>query len=159
MIKIRKIQEKDIRKAHDFCMGIWDEHGWNKEFAEGLENLKKYFDGKREVFFLAKKGSKIIASGGVLDLSKDKALMMRFYVAKEFRGKGVADLMLENIKEFAKSQDFKYIVLDTFKTNLRAKKFYKKQGFRSFYPNPKDYKSWRGAQHPDLFDFRILKLS
>jgi ribosomal protein S18 acetylase RimI-like enzyme len=157
-IKIEKIREKDVKKAYEFCIGIWDEMGWDKRLAEGLRNLKKYFDGNREVFFLGKKGKDIIASIGLQDLSKDKGLMMRFYVAEDFRGKGVAALMLENVKEFAKSKGYKDIVLDVFKTNLRAKKFYKKHGFKAFHPDPKKYDKWKDAQHPDLFDFKILKL-
>jgi ribosomal protein S18 acetylase RimI-like enzyme len=157
-MKIEKIQTKDIKKAHDFCIGIWDEFGWDKRFAEGFKNLKKYFGGKREAFFLGREGKNIIASAGLKELSEEKALMMRFYVASEFRGRGVAFRMLDNIKKFAKRNNYKYIVLDTFKTNFRAKKFYKKQGFKVFYPKPERFEKWTDAKHPDFFDFRILKL-
>lgn len=155
-IKIGKIQKKDIDKAYKFCTGIFDELGWDKRFNYGLENLKQFFAGDRELFLLAKEGEKIIGCGGLKELSKDKGLLKRFYVAKEFRGKGLASLILKKIKGFAREQGYKVIVLDTFKNNFRAQKFYQKQGFKPF--KPKINKNWKESFSPKLFEFRRLKI-
>lgn len=155
-IKIRKIKEKDIDQAHQFCIGIFEELGWDKRFIYGLKNLKEFFRGSKEVFFIAKKGKEIIASGGIKRLSKTKGLIKRFYVAKKFRGKGLAELMLKKIKEFAKREGYKTLVLDIFQNNIRAKKFFQKQGFVVF--NPPFYKNWAESQHPETFEFRKLNL-
>jgi len=156
MIKVDKIKDKDVEKAYEFCMEIFEELDWDKRFSYGLRNLKEFFNGPREVFLLAKKGKKIIGSAGLKELSKEEALMKRFYVAKDFRGKGVAPLIFEKIKDFAKEQNYKVIVLDTFQNNFRAKRFYQKLGFKPY--NPKPDKKWKESQHPELFDFRKLKL-
>jgi len=156
VIKIVKIKDGDIEQAYRFCMGIFEELGWDKRFNYGLENLKEFFNGPREVFFLAKRGKEIIGCGGLKELSKDKGLMKRLYVAKDFRGKGVASLIFKIIRGFAEEQNYKVIFLDTFQNNFRAKRFYEKNGFKPF--NPKPDKKWKESEHPDLFEFRKLKL-
>ena len=155
-IEIRKIKEKDEKKAYLFCIGIFDEMGWDKRFSYDLKDLSKTFGGEREAFFIAVDNRKIVSCGGVNCLADKTALMRRFYTAKEFRGRGLAALMLEKIKRFAKENGYGEIVLDMFKDNIRAKKFYKKSGFRNFKPSP--CKNWHDLNYPKLFDFQKLKL-
>lgn len=156
MIRISEIKDKDIDKVYKFCISIFEEFNWDKRFDYGLDNLKEFFNGPREIFFIAKKGKEIIGCGGLKELSENQGLMKRFYVAKDFRGKGIARLIFKEIKGFAKKQGYKFIILDTFKTNFRAKRFYEKQGFKPFIPKPD--KDWKESKHRDLFDFRKLEL-
>lgn len=155
-VEINKIKKRDLEGAKLFCLGIFKELSWDKKFAYGLDNLKEFFGGKREVFFLAKLRGKIVGCGGVKELSKNEGLVKRFYVAKEFRGRGLAEIMLEKIKKFAKKKEYKTIVLDVFQNNIRAKKFFQKQGFEVFKPQP--HKNWTESQHAKTFQFRKLKL-
>lgn len=155
-IEIGEIEDKDVEKAKHFCFGIFEEMGWDKRFTYGLDNLKEFFRGEREVFFLAKQKEKIIACGGIKELSKIEALMKRFYVAKEFRGKGLAEKMLEKIKQFAKDKNYKTIFLDIFQNNLRAKKFFQKRGFSVFNPFPNEL--WLESKRPEEFEYRKLTL-
>lgn len=154
-VKIEKIQEKDVGKAHEFCVGIFDELGWDKKFAYGLENLKDYFSRPKEAFFLVKQ-EEIIGCGGIKNISEQEGLLKRFYIDKDFRGKGLAVLMLKNLKEFAKQQNYKMIVLDVFQDNIRAKRFFEKNGFEPFKPVLNE--NWKESQHPELFEFRKLEL-
>jgi len=155
-IEIGKIQDKDIKKAKEFCLGIFKEMGWDKGFVYGFDNLKDFFSGKREVFFVARFKERIVACGGLKELSQNEGLLKRFYVAKEFRGKGLAEKMIKKIKEFAKEKRYKTIVLDIFKNNERAKKFFQKQGFRVFIPSSSE--KWLESQHPEKFQFRKINL-
>ena len=155
-IKIGKIEDKDVRKTKQFCLSIFDEMKWNKRFAYGLENLKKSFSKPREIFLIAKDGEEIIGCAGLKELSKIEALMKRLYIAKRFRGKGLASLMFEIIKEFAREKNYKRIVLDVHHNNLRAKKFYQKCGFLEFSPIPNEH--WLESKHPEIYEFRKLDL-
>ncbi len=128
----------------------------NKKFAYGLEDLKEFFSKPEDIFLLAKKGERIIACAGLKKLSKTKGLLKRFYVAKDFRGKGLAGLMLERIKRFAKGKNYKSIVLDVPYDNLRARRFYQRHDFSVFNPSP--YKGWLESKHPKIFEFRKLEL-
>ena len=153
-IKIEKIEDKDVEKVKQFCLGIFEELGWDKKFVYGFENLKEFFNGDREVFLVAKLKQEIVACGGVKELSKTDGLIKRFYMAKDFRGKGLADLMLKKIKEFAKEKNYKSIVVDIFQDNIRAKKFFQKQGLIVFKPRPRE--NWLESKHPKMFEFRKL---
>jgi len=155
-IEIRKIEEKDEEKAYLFCIGIFEEMGWDKRFSYDLKNLAKTFGGEKEAFFIAVDSGEIISCGGVNRLTDKRALMRRFYTAESFRGKGLAASMLEKIKEFARENGYEEIVLDVFKNNIRAQKFYKKNGFRNFKPGP--CKDWHDLGFPKLFDYKKLKL-
>ena len=155
-IVVDKIKNKDIKEAERFCSGIFNELGWNKNFFYGFENLKDFFSGEREIFFLAKDKEKIAACAGLKELSEKEGLLKRFYVAKDFRGSGLAEKMIEKIKNFASRKNYKIIVLDVFLSNKRAQKFFEKQGFEVFSPFP--LKSWKESQHPDEFQFRKLNI-
>lgn len=155
-IRIGEIEEGDNEQAHEFCLSIFEEMGWPKEFAYGFDNLKDFFSSKREVFFVAKLQEKIVGCAGLKELSKTEALLKRFYIAKDFRGKGVADLMLSKIKEFAKEKNYKTIFLDIFQDNLRAKRFFQKRGFLIFKPVPNEL--WSESKHPKKFEYRKLVL-
>jgi len=155
-VEITKIQDKDIKGVKEFCLGIFEEMKWDKSFVYGFDNLKDFFSGKREVFFVAKFKKRIVACGGLKELSRDEGLLKRFYVAKEFRGKGLAEKMIKKIKEFAGEKRYKTIVLDVFKNNERAKKFFQKQGFQVFTPSSSE--KWLESQHPEKFQFRRINL-
>lgn len=155
-IKIGKIEDRDGKKAKRFCLGIFKEMSWPKEFAYGFDNLKEFFGNAREIFFVAKLKEKIVACAGLKELSKTDGLIKRFYVAKEFRGKGLAQKMLEKIKDFAKKKNYKTIMVDIFQNNERAKKFFQKQGFEVF--NPSALEKWPESLHSEKFQFRRLNL-
>lgn len=155
-IKISGIEDNDQEKAHQFCQSIFYELKIDKRFSYGLENLKEFFSKPGEIFLLAKEDERIIACAGLKKLSKTKGLIKRFYVAKDFRGKGLADLMLERIKRFTKEKNYKSIVLDVPHDNLRARRFYQRHGFSVF--NPSSYKNWPESKHPKIFEFRKLEL-
>jgi len=155
-IRISKIKDNDQEKAYEFCLSIFNECNWDKKFAYGLKNLREFFGKPREIFLLAKKGERIIACGGLKKLSNREALLKRFYVAKSFRGKNLAGLILEKIKKFAKEKNYKDIVLDIYRDNLRAKRFFQRQGFLTF--SPTSYEKWPESKHPEIFEFRKLNL-
>jgi len=156
-VEISKIEERDKEKVCQFCLSIFEEMGWDRKVAYGLENLAKTFGGPGEIFFIAKKGETIVACVGLKKLSAKEALMKRFYVAKKFRGKGLADLLFKKIKNFAEKNGYKTIVLDVFKDNIRAKKFYRKKGFEEFLPS--QYDNWPESKHSELYEFKKLKLA
>lgn len=162
-LRIRKIKKKDNELARRFCLSIYQEMGWDKRFAYGLENLKRTFGGSGEIFLIAKEslpagrqGEKIVGCAGLRKLTKEEALMKRFYVAKKFRGRGLADLLFKRIKNFSKKNKYQTIFLDVYRNNIRAQKFYQKKRFKIFNPRPN--KKWPESQNPELFEFRKLNL-
>jgi diamine N-acetyltransferase len=63
-------------------------------------------------------------------MKKWKALeLKRIYVLKEFHGKGIAQLLMDHILDYAKENKYEVIWLGVWEHNLRAQRFYEKYGF------------------------------
>lgn len=54
------------------------------------------------------------------------------YVSKEFRGKGIGRSLHNYVRSICKKKNISEIMLDVFKVNKNAIKFYKKEGFIEF---------------------------
>ena len=65
---------------------------------------------------------------------KDKNALeiQRIYVAKEFHGKSVGQILYDKAIEIAKQKASEYVWLGVWEENLRAISFYKKNGFVAF---------------------------
>ena len=55
--------------------------------------------------------------------------LKRIYVDKAFQGKGVAQVLLNIILEYAKENNYEAVYLGVWEHNIRAQKFYEKMGF------------------------------
>ena len=63
-------------------------------------------------------------------MKKWKALeLKRIYVDKPFQGKGIAQLLMDFVENFAKENKYEVVWLGVWEHNLRAKRFYEKNGF------------------------------
>lgn len=62
--------------------------------------------------------------------SKDYGLELeKIYLLKEFAGKGLGEILLQFVREFAIKNSEEIIWLDVLKTNTKAKSFYERYGF------------------------------
>ncbi|MGQ7946748.1 GNAT family N-acetyltransferase [Flavobacterium sp. WC2509] len=67
------------------------------------------------------------------ELKDNKSLEIeRIYVSKEFHGKSVGQLLYDKAIQVAKLNDSEYVWLGVWEENLRAIRFYKKNGFVEF---------------------------
>ena len=149
-----KIQEQD--KAAAFCKSIYEELDWGLRFSDGVDKLTEYFGKPGEIFLVAKIDHRIIGCGGIKYLTQNNGLLKRFYIDKEFRGKGIAALLLDKLIKFAQLQKYKYLVLDTRFDNFRAQRFYVKHNFKKFKSKP--YEGWSESFNPKIFYYYRLKL-
>jgi len=87
----------------------------------------------RWVYFLAEEGDGVVgmASGGLHDNYPGTWWLFAMYVTATRRGTGVAELLVDAVDEWARSQGASELYLHV--TNLvpRARAFYEKVGFRS----------------------------
>lgn len=61
--------------------------------------------------------------------ARDYVLVDAMSVNPDYYGTGVADMLMQSVKDFAIERGLKKIVLDVLAFNGRAKRFYEKQGF------------------------------
>lgn len=88
---------------------------------DGLEKLEKVL--------LAYDNNKAIASVALKPVNITTAEIARVYTSEEYRGNGLAKILINKIVEFAKTQGYKKLVLDTWKDSTSARKLYEKLGF------------------------------
>ena len=63
-------------------------------------------------------------------MEKWKSLeLKRIYVLKDFQGKGIAQILLNLVIEYAKENNYDVVYLGVWEHNIRAQKFYLKSGF------------------------------
>ncbi|WP_180115873.1 GNAT family N-acetyltransferase [Acinetobacter sp. YH12140] len=80
-------------------------------------------------FLLAFDGIRAVGmAGGIID-EQHEFNVVAMWVHENYRGKGVADLLISHLKKYAANQGYTKIVLRVELGNLRAIQFYSKQGF------------------------------
>jgi ribosomal protein S18 acetylase RimI-like enzyme len=148
-ILIRKLTANDIIQLQEISRktffetfsGVNTEEDMNKylEDSLSLERLTTEFNTKDSEFYFALLDDttigyiKLNSGQAQTELKDDKALEIeRIYVLREFHGQKVGQLLYEKAIEVAKQKDANYIWLGVWEENLKAIRFYKKNGFVEF---------------------------
>ncbi|MBK7103826.1 MAG: GNAT family N-acetyltransferase [Ignavibacteriae bacterium] len=104
-----------------------------------LIKLTAEIENKDSEFYFAESGNnkvgylKINFGKSQTEIHEDESIEIeRIYVLKEFHGKNVGQKLYEKAIEIANKRKAKYIWLGVWEKNLRAIKFYKKNGFVEF---------------------------
>ncbi|CAM3887840.1 GNAT family N-acetyltransferase [Flavobacterium cucumis] len=148
-ISIIKAELQDIEKLQKIGRKTFFE-----TFSESNseENMQKYLEesfsverlitelsNKNSVFYFAIFDQEVIGylklnyGDSQTELKDNKALEIeRIYVSKEFHGKIVGQLLFDKAIDVAKQKKVDYVWLGVWEENLRAIRFYKKNGFEAF---------------------------
>ncbi|MBK7095648.1 MAG: GNAT family N-acetyltransferase [Saprospiraceae bacterium] len=148
-IEIIKVELKDIDNLQKIGIKTFSE-----TFSEGNleENMTKYLDegfsiekltaelnDKNTEFYFATIDENVIGylklnfGQSQTELQDDKGLEIeRIYVAKEFHGKQVGQILCDKALEIAKRKKFDFVWLGVWEENPRAINFYKQNGFVEF---------------------------
>ena len=146
-IIIKEVQDDDleIKSVQDFLYAqIKIEYGIGPmpEFHYDIEGLNEYYIlPKRNTFFAAFDGDKIVATAGVRGYDKDyeffkgqytkenTASIWRLMVDKDYRRNGLARILVGKIEEFAKKEDYTQIYLNTHRYLEAALPFWNSLGY------------------------------
>jgi len=154
-ILIRRVKEEDVevlselskKTFYDTFTGTCSEKDMEDFLEEyfNLNQVKKELSDNTDFYYFAEVESKPV---GYIRFKEDyealetmrkwKALeLKRFYVLKEYHGKGVADILIEFILNYAKNSHYEVVWLGVWEFNFRAQNFYRKKGFKdSGYSHP-----------------------
>ncbi len=150
-MKISKFNPNYQTKTENFIKEIFKEMGWQNTYLYGIDNIQNTFGGNRDIFLVVVNNNMVEGCVGLKELSKEKALIKRYYLSSSLRGKGIAQTLFKKLKAFALNKDYKHLVLDTQLDNLRAQAFYEKTGFTAYKPKPQ--KKWPESEHPKIFKY------
>ena len=136
---IREIEEKDNKELEQVIRTVLIEYKINIDGTvwvdPNLGQLSKIYNKEKIKYWVIEdKNKKIIGGCGIGELEGEKDIceLQKMYLLKEFRGNGVAKVLLDVALNFAKKY-YKKCYLETMDVLIRAQKFYEKNGFKRFY--------------------------
>ena len=148
-IEIKKISLKEIDQLKEISRQTFQETFSDSNSEENMKTyLQKQFSDEKLTAELTNKNSefyfattenevigylKINFGQSQTELQDEKSLEIeRIYVAKEFHGKKVGQLLYEKAIQLANEKKSEYVWLGVWEKNLRAINFYTKNGFIEF---------------------------
>lgn len=117
----------------------------NKDFIRLIKDLDAYLevsDGKEHSFYsqfnkvdlikhvvLASYNEIIIACGAIKQYDSKTMEIKRMFTSSDYRGKGIAGLILVELQNWTKEMGFENCILETGKRQREAIRLYKKSGY------------------------------
>jgi putative acetyltransferase len=133
---IRKIAPKDNLKIASVIRNIFEELDAPKvgtAYADPhLNTLSEVYEAENEIYFVVEQDGIILGGCGIGNLMDSEfkiCELQKMYLAKEARGKGIAQELMRNCLEFAKQAGYNKCYIETLPFMKDAQKLYVKSGF------------------------------
>jgi len=135
-IEISVIQKQDDPFIAKVIRDVFVEHGINRPgtayFDPCLDIMYEYHTGDRKIYFVARENNKVIGGAGIYPtegLPEDTCELVKMYLLKECRGKGMGRLLIEKCIAEARKLGYRKIYLETTPELNSAIRMYEKFGF------------------------------
>ncbi len=135
-IIIRKIIADDDPKLARIIRSCLQEFGAVKPntvyFDATTDHLHKVFQTKGSAYFVVEAENEILGGAGVFPteaLPEKTCELVKMYLVKSIRGKGIGKLLLEKCMHEAREMGFKKMYIETMPELINAIPMYKKFGF------------------------------
>jgi len=133
---IRKIEPKDNLKIASVIRNIFEELDAPKvgtAYADPhLNTLSEVYEAENEIYFVVEEDEVILGGcgiGNLIDAEFKICELQKMYLAKEARGKGIANELMQKCLEFAKQAGYDKCYIETLPFMKDAQKLYVKSGF------------------------------
>lgn len=131
-VEIKNMTIKDLDLIKDILMIDFDDF-WNYNvFKSELEN-------ENSQYILAKFNNEIIGFAGIWKV-QNEAHITNIVTKKCYRGKGIGNLLLENLIHLCKILNMNFLTLEVNEDNIIAQNLYKKYNFQILGSRKKYYK-------------------
>ena len=131
MISIESFKQEYISAFYSLNKE-WIEEFWKLEESDinDLSTPKEYIIDKGGEVFFAIKDDKVIATSAMVYIDDSTFELAKMTVAKEFRGLGIANQLMDRCIDFAQRKNAQYIVLITNSALVIARNLYDKYQFK-----------------------------
>lgn len=136
-ITIRTIKPGDNSSIASIIRATLAEFRANKAgtvfFDDSTDHLFELFQRKRSVYYVAEQDNEILGGAGIFPsdgLPGDVCELVKMYLKVKARGLGLGKNLIERCLEFAISQEYKSVYLETMPELSKAVIVYEKMGFR-----------------------------
>jgi GNAT superfamily N-acetyltransferase len=99
-----------------------------------LLDVPRHYGAAASNFWLALDGTRLVGTTGFVDLGSNRGLLRKMFVRRDFRGAGVALLLLDNAVQWAREHGCSTMYLGTNSKFHAAQRFYEKHGFVQVAP-------------------------
>tara|TARA_A100001388_G_scaffold104434_1_gene76288 strand:+ start:1695 stop:2168 length:474 start_codon:yes stop_codon:yes gene_type:complete len=127
------IKKYETKFDNDFFVlnKAWIEESWILEESDkkDLLNPDKIIHNGGQVFF-ALENQKVIGTVAMINSSDDRFELAKMTVQEDFRGKGIANMLMDECLKFAKENKAKEIFLISNNSLTIARNLYDKYGFK-----------------------------
>ena len=127
------IQKYETKFDNDFFVlnKVWIEESWILEESDkkDLLNPDKIVHNGGQVFF-ALENQKVIGTVAMINSSDDRFELAKMTVQEDFRGKGIANMLMDECLKFAKENKANEIFLISNDSLTIARNLYDKYGFK-----------------------------
>ena len=142
MVKIEVISyNKKFSEDFYTLNKLWIEESWSLEDSDKEDLLKpeKIIDKGGQIFFAVSNG-KAVGTVAMISSSKNKFELAKMTVKSQFRGKGIANSLMDQCIQFAKEKKAKEIFLISNDSLNIARNLYDKYGFIEVELDSKKYR-------------------
>ena len=142
MVKIEVISyNKKFSEDFYTLNKLWIEESWSLEDSDKEDLLKpeKIIDKGGQIFFAVSNG-KVLGTVAMISSSKNKFELAKMTVKSQFRGKGIANSLMDKCIQFAKEKKAKEIFLISNDSLKIARNLYDKYGFIEVELDSKKYR-------------------
>ncbi|MGB8324920.1 MAG: GNAT family N-acetyltransferase [Candidatus Acidiferrum sp.] len=117
---------------HAFAMVVEYYEAVQVVVREDRETFRKQYFADGSGVWLATIEDEIVGCVALrrLDGRSDAVEIKRLYVRPAYRGKGIADLLMKALEEYARDCGYAWLYLDTAAVMVAAAKFYERHGFQ-----------------------------
>jgi len=137
-INLRRIQKRDNPQIAGLIRKVFREFKIDRPgtvyFDPTTDDLFNLFSASRSIYWIAFDNSGIIGGCGIFPtpaLPEGCAELVKFYLAAEYRGKGIGRMLMEQSIDSAREFGYRQIYLESMPELGKAISMYEKAGFRS----------------------------
>lgn len=135
-IEIKEMTITELDYIKDIFTSDFDDF-WNYNI------LKEELESKNSKYIVAIIDRKIVGFAGI-KVMLDEADIMNIVTKKDFRNKGIGNLLLENLITLSRNLNLNTITLEVNEENMPAIRLYEKFGFRNLGVRKNYYKDKNG---------------
>jgi putative acetyltransferase len=135
-INIRKIQPGDNAKLAVIIRESLAEFGANKPgtvyYDDTTDHLYELFQNPGSIYYVAEQNGELLGGAGIFPsegLPPGTCELVKMYLRKEVRGKGLGKKLIETVLDFAKGFGYTNVYIETMPELRKAVSVYEKFGF------------------------------
>lgn len=126
-------------QENEFCIPI------TKETNVGILKAEEeyHYNKSYNFWYAVNEKEEILGCIGLKQVNSDSCEIKKFFVVEKYRGKGVAEKLMNTLLKVASKHEFKFLYLGTIDILKAAQKFYIKNGFTKINKNelPNEFES------------------